>query len=179
MEMTSRELWTGLHGIVLGSAYLMAFTGGLVALWDLRSDRLGDLAVRRAAGRLMLWMWAMAVLAWLTVLIGTYVIYPWYRAKPATGTAGIALMRYPKFFLLGSPQTADWHEFGMEWKEHIAWLAPILATTVAVLVTKFHRRIAADRLVRNTIVTLYAVAFFAASAAGLLGALIDKAAPVR
>lgn len=179
MQITTRELWTELHGIVLGAVYLMAFTGGLLALWDLRSDRIGETGVFRAARRVKLWMWAMAILSWLTVLVGTYVIYPWYRAKPPAGTAEIALGHYPKYSLLASPNTADWHEFGMEWKEHVAWLAPILATAVAALVTGSWRRIAADRFVRNSILTLYALAFFAASAAGLLGALINKAAPLR
>lgn len=179
MELTSRELWTELHGIILGAAYLLAFSGGLVVLWDFGSGRIVGAAVTKAARRLMFWTWTMAVLVWLTVLVGTYVVYPWYRAKPPAGTAGAALAQYPKYALLASPRTADWHEFGMEWKEHLAWLAPILATCVAVLVTSSYRRIAADRFARNALLTLYVLAFFAASAAGLLGALIDKAAPVR
>jgi hypothetical protein len=180
MELTPRELWTELHGIVLGAVYLLAFTGGFIALWDFRSDRLvGALGLNRAAARLKRWTWAMAILVWLTVLLGTYMVYPWYRAKPPAGTSGSALAEYPKYALLASPRTADWHEFGMEWKEHVAWLAPILATCVAVLVTSSYRRIAADRFARNAILTLYVLAFSAASTAGLLGALIDKAAPVR
>jgi len=179
MEITSRELWTELHGIVLGATYLLAFTGGFVALRDFSPDWTTEAAVKKAARRLMLWTWTMAVLAWLTVLIGTYVVYPWYRATPPAGTSGIALMHYPKNFLLANPRTADWHEFGMEWKEHIAWMAPILATSVAFLVTNFYRRIAGDSFLRKSILLLYTLAFFAASTAGILGALINKAAPLR
>lgn len=179
MEITIRELWTELHGIVLGAAYLLAFTGGFVALSDFRSDWMGDVGVKKAARRLKFWTWTMALLAWLTVLIGTYVVYPWYRAKPPAGSSGIALMHYPKNFLLANPRTADWHEFGMEWKEHIAWLVPILATSVAFLVTRYYRRIAADSFLRKSILTLYTLAFFAASIAGILGAFINKAAPLR
>ncbi len=35
-----------------------------------------------------------------------------------------------QFWLLASVHLAEWHTFGMEWKEHIAWLSPIFATTV-------------------------------------------------
>jgi hypothetical protein len=123
----------------------------------------------------------MAIFVWLTVLAGTYVVYPWYRAVPPAGTAKTpaALAEYPKYELLASPKTAEWHNFGMEWKEHLAWLAPILATAVAVLVTRYGRRAVADAMLRRALLTLYVLAFASASIAGLLGALIDKAAPVR
>lgn len=179
MEITVREFWTELHGILFGAAYLLAFTGGFVALWDFRSDWIAEASVKRAARRLMFWTWTMALLAWLTVLVGTYVVYPWYRAKPPAGTNGIALTHYPRSLLLSNPRTADWHEFGMEWKEHIAWLVPILATSVAFLVTTHYRRIAADSFLRKSILALYTAAFFVASIAGVLGALINKAAPLR
>lgn len=42
--------------------------------------------------------------------------------------------RRPGSILLANPATKDWHNFAMEWKEHIAWLAPILATVVAFIV---------------------------------------------
>ncbi|HEX5245161.1 MAG TPA: hypothetical protein VFW23_18015 [Tepidisphaeraceae bacterium] len=179
MEITSREFWTEFHGIILGAVYLLAFTGGFVSLWDFRSDWITGAAVRKAARRLIAWTWTMAILAWLTVLVGTYVVYPWYRAKPPAGTAGSALAQYPKYSLLASPKTADWHEFGMEWKEHVAWLVPILATSVALLVTKHYRLIASDRFLRKSILTLYLFAFVAASIAGVFGAFINKAAPLR
>ena len=35
----------------------------------------------------------MAVLAWLAVLTGAYIIYPWYRAVPPAGTADLAGFR--------------------------------------------------------------------------------------
>jgi hypothetical protein len=179
MEMSSRELWTALHGMVFGAMYLLAFTGGFIALWDFRSDWIVGNGVKLAARRLLVWTWTMAILAWLTVIVGTYVVYPWYRANPPPGTIGTALMQYPKLLLLSDPHTADWHEFGMEWKEHIAWLAPILATAVALLITRYHQRIAADAQVRRALLTLYTLAFLTALVAGLMGALINKAAPVR
>ncbi|MGA2231770.1 MAG: hypothetical protein ABSH22_12800 [Tepidisphaeraceae bacterium] len=179
MDMSSRELWTALHGMVLGAAFLLAFSGGLVGLLGLRAQWITPEGARRAAGRLIAWTWTMALLAWFTVLVGTYIVYPWYRAKPPPGTSSAALAGYPKYLLVSSPRTADWHEFGMEWKEHVAWLAPILATAVAFVVTRYREQVAADNQVRRALIMLYSLAFFAASVAGLFGALINKAAPTR
>jgi hypothetical protein len=68
---------------------------------------------------------AMAVVTWLTVIAGTWIVYPWYRDKAPDS---------PKSKLLADPNTADWHDFGMEWKEHIAWISPMLATAAAFTV---------------------------------------------
>jgi hypothetical protein len=179
MELSSREIWTALHGMVFGAAFLLAFTGGFINLWDLRSGLLTPDGIRRSIRRLVVWTWTMAVLAWLTVLVGTYVVYPWYRAKPPAAATGAMLAQYPKSLLLSSPRTAKWHEFGMEWKEHLAWLAPILATAVAFAVKSYGEQLAYDPPLRRALTILYSLAFFAASCAGLLGALINKAAPIR
>jgi len=179
MDMSSREIWTALHGMVFGAAFLLAFTGGFMTLWGLRSGWITDEGAQRSLRRLIIWTWAMASLAWLTVIVGTYVIYPWYRAKPPAGTSGVMLAHYPKNLLLSDTRTADWHEFGMEWKEHIAWFAPILATTVAFVVMRHRGQVVADVNLRRALLILYSLAFFTASVAGLLGALINKAAPTR
>ena len=99
-----------------------------------------------------------------------------YRAKPP---AGADLGGYPKYLLMSKPQTTDWHEFGMEWKEHVAWFAPILATAVAFAVARWPRRVLRDGQVRLALSMLLTGCFFCASVAGLLGALINKAAPTR
>jgi len=179
MDLSAREIWTALHGMIFGAGFLLAFSGGLISLWDLRSGWLTREAAKRAAQRLIVWTWTMAVLVWVTVILGTYVVYPWYRAKPPVGATGAALAAHPKYLLLSNPRTADWHEFGMEWKEHLAWLAPILATAVAGVVTRYRAQIATDVQVRRALLVLYGLAFFAAAWAGLLGALINKAAPIR
>jgi hypothetical protein len=123
--------------------------------------------------------WTMAILAWLTVILGTYWSYPWYRAKPPASVSGAALVDYPKYYLLANPQTADWHEFGMEWKEHIAWLVPILLTAVAFIISVHGKQLVADARLRRMVLFLFTVALFSAGVAGALGALINKAAPVR
>jgi hypothetical protein len=179
VHMTSREIWTALHGMVLGALFLLLFAGGFLTLWDLRADRLTPQGARATAQRLQFWTCAMAILVWLTVIVGTYIIYPWYRAKPPAGTPAAMLANYPKYLLVSNPQTADWHEFGMESKEHVAWLSPILATAVAFVVSRYRHQIARDAHLRRALLILYGLAFFAASWAGLMGALINKAAPTR
>jgi hypothetical protein len=73
----------------------------------------------------------------------------------------------------------DWHEFGMEWKEHVAWFAPMFATSAAVLVTYYGRRLAREPRVRRVAILLFMLAFGTATVAGVLGALITKVAPVK
>jgi hypothetical protein len=179
MNMSSREIWTALHGMVFGAVFLMAFAGGFITLWDMRPGFLTTQGARRSAHRLILWTWTMAALAWVTVILGTYVVYPWYRARPPDGATSAMLATYPKYLLLANPKTADWHEFGMESKEHVAWLAPILATAVAFVVTRYRQQVAQDLHIRRALLFLYGMAFLTASWAGVLGALINKAAPTR
>jgi len=81
--------------------------------------------------------------------------------------------------LVASPATADWHTFGMEWKEHIAWLSPILATVVAFIVVYYGTNLIRHDRVRKTAITLFVLAFGFAAVAGTLGALITKVAPVH
>jgi len=38
---------------------------------------------------------------------------------------------------LGNPSPIGWHTFGMEWKQHVAWLAPMLATLVAYVALRY------------------------------------------
>ncbi len=176
MSVTGRELWTVLHGLVLGSLFLLAFAGGLAGLYSLRPELVTVTGIRERMRRLMDGTWAMAIIAWLTVLSGTYIIYPWYRAKPP---AGADLTSYPRNLLLSKPTTAGWHNFGMEWKEHIAWFAPMLATAVAFVVVYYGEQLAHESKVRRTVLSLFVLAFVAAGVAGLFGAFINKVAPIR
>jgi hypothetical protein len=121
----------------------------------------------------------MAIFAWATVVTGSYVVYPWYRAKLPPGAQGQALAAYPKYLLLSSQRTAEWHEFGMEFKEHLGWFVPILATAVAFVVTQSRRRLANDAPLRRAALMLLVIAFAAAATAGIFGALINKAGPIR
>jgi hypothetical protein len=177
MSISNRELWTVLHGMVFGSLFLLSFAGGLAGLYSMRPGLITSQGIRERLYRLRIGLVAMATAAWLTVLSGNYVVYPWYRATPPAGTAD--LTNYPRSFLKADPAKVTWHNFGMEWKEHIAWIAPILATAVAFIVIYYGPRLVADRKLRNVTLALFVIAFGAAAVAGLLGAFLNKVAPLR
>ncbi|MEX0805928.1 MAG: hypothetical protein WD688_21815 [Candidatus Binatia bacterium] len=126
MTITAREFWTVLHGMVFGALFLLAFAGGFAGLWSLKPELTTTAGIRERMKRLLIGMWTMAIIAWLTVFSGTYVVYPWYRARDPGS---------PRSLLLANPDTKLWHTFGMEWKEHVGWFAPILATAAAFIVT--------------------------------------------
>ena len=171
-----REAWTLLHGMILGGGFLLVFAGGLALLYNLDASQLTAGGARSHVRWLKLATVLMAILAWLAVLSGTYISYPWYRATPPEGVAD--LTPYPRSYLKANPDLALWHVFGMEWKEHISWFSPLLATAVAFVVWRYGEHLARDRRLRQALIVLYVVAFAAAGVAGTLGALITKAAPV-
>ncbi len=176
MSLTVREFWGIVHGMGLGALFLLAFAGGLAGLYSLRPQWVTPEGIRERVGRLRLGTTVMAIVAWLTVITGTYIVYPWYRAKPPEGAD---LTLYPRSFLKANPNLALWHSFGMEWKEHVAWFSPILATVVAFIVWRYGEALAENDRLRRMITTLFVLAFLTAGVAGLLGALITKVAPVR
>jgi hypothetical protein len=66
----------------------------------------------------------------------------------------------------------------MEWKEHVAWIAPIMATAVVFLVFRYGPVLAVNNRLRTITIVLFIIAFAAAAIAGLFGALITKTAPI-
>ena len=170
MSLTDRETWGLIHGMGLGALFLLAFAGGLAGIYSLRPSWLTHTGLRERIVRLNVGTTAMAVIAWLTVITGTWIIYPWYRDAAPTSA---------KSLLLANPNLAGWHNFGMEWKEHIAWIAPMLATAVAYIIIRYGLRLANMPKVRQAVLALFIIAFAAAGIAGLFGALITKAAPVH
>lgn len=176
MNLTLREFWTAAHGMIFGAVFLLSFAGGLAGLYSLRPELLTTAGIRERLPRIKWGTGLMAVMAWLTVASGTYLVYPWYRAAPPEGVTDLSA--YPRSFLKADPLLSGWHEFGMEWKEHIAWFAPILATLVFYLVWKYGPQLAENPRLRKMVIVLFILAFTAAAIAGLFGALITKAAPV-
>ncbi len=181
MTLTDREFWTVIHGLVLGTIFLLAFGGGLAGFWSLRQKYLTADGVKERTSRLVVGTPLMALVAWLTVITGTFIVYPWYRVAPPEGTdltnqAG--LLDYPRYWLLASDNTAEWHRFGMEWKEHVGWVAPFLATAVAFAVVYYGTQLIRRGDVLRGVLVFFSLAFVAAAAAGLFGAFITKAAPV-
>lgn len=170
MSLSVREVWTVLHGLILGTLFLLAFGGGLAGLWSLRPELVTPEGIRERMGRLVAGTWIMALVAWVTVISGTFIVYPWYRAPIPTS---------PRSTLLANPATKLWHSFGMEWKEHVAWIAPMLATAVAYVVWYYGRHLAHEDRVRKVAMVLYTLAFVSAGVAGLFGAFLNKVAPTR
>jgi hypothetical protein len=131
--------------------FLLGFAGGLAGLWSLRPGFLTPAAIKERMRRRYIGVRVMAITAWVTVTTGTWIVYPWYREGLAgddlVGCAGahlpVAGECSPRDFLLSnaSGNTESWHTFGMEWKEHVAWIAPILATAVAFIVALYGPRL--------------------------------------
>lgn len=177
MEISVREGWTVLHGMLFGAAFLLAFAGGLAGLYSLRPEWVTVEGIRERMLRLKTGLWVMAGVAWATVITGSYIVYPWYRVKPPEGTAD--LTAFPRYFLLANEATAKWHDFGMEWKEHVGWLAPIAATVVAFAVTYYGPTLAKKVGERRALMVFFVAAFVTAAVAGIFGAFINKVAPIR
>lgn len=177
MEITVRSLLTLVHGMGFGALYLLACSGAIVELYRRYapgSMRPIEVADEKFLGRYLV---VMAVLAWLAVLSGAYIIYPWYRATPPPGTTNLA--GFPQKLLMASPTTIEWHSIGMEWKEHVAWLVPISITMAAAVFIRHGRNLTRHPELRNAVLGFVLVSFVAAGIAGFFGAMLNKYAPVQ
>ena len=189
-DLSTRELWTVIHGLVLGTVFLLLFGGGLAGLWSLRPGFLTSEGVRERMTRLKIGLWVMAATAWATVITGTWIVYPWYRVELAVqgeddfaGCADAVVPTAtcsPRDFLKSNVtgDTESWHGFGMEWKEHIAWAAPFLATAVAFIVAYYGARLIKRPWLRAATIVMLVGAFAAAAIGGFYGAFLNKIAPI-
>ena len=168
MEVSMREVITLLHGMLFGGFFLMAISGSIVLLLE-RPHPQPTFGWQRAL------LLTTVILGWAAVLSGAYVVYPWYRAiaPPGPDLAG-----YPQRLLLAHTTTSGWHTLGMEWKEHVAWFAPMALTMVAFVLLRHRAAWNADRQARNAVLGFAVVGLLAAVLAGGWGAMIDKAAPI-
>ncbi|HEY1767886.1 MAG TPA: hypothetical protein VGG26_09535 [Terracidiphilus sp.] len=177
MEITTRSFWTLIHGMGFGALYLLACSGALVELYRRYGPAAADALSARDDSFLRFYLVAMAALAWLTVFTGAYIVYPWYRAVPPGGTANLAA--FPQRLLMARPSTVAWHSLGMEWKEHVAWLAPISITMAAAVVVQYGRDLKNHPPLRTGVLSFVWVSLLAAGVAGFWGAMINKNAPVE
>ena len=177
MEITARALWTFVHGMGFGALYLLACSGALVELYRFTTSSHSLESTPGHERFLKIYLLSMVVLAWAAVLTGAYVIYPWYRAAPPPGTADLAM--FPQRLLMAGPTTIGWHSLGMEWKEHVAWFAPISITMVAFVLIRYGRDLKNHRQLRAAVLCFAAVSFVCAGIAGFCGAMINKYAPVQ
>jgi hypothetical protein len=164
--LTTRQLFFLTHS-TLGIVIVHAFGGGLGTLLTSGDSRMKD-RIRKLSTA------SLAVVAWLASGVGTWFGYAGYRA---TVPPGGNITMYPREYLLSSPQLAFWETFAMEWKVHIGWTTPFLATAVAFTALRYRRRLVADRLVRKVMTIMLLIAFAGALVAAGLGAVINVTAP--
>lgn len=177
MEITTQSLWTLVHGMGFGALYLLAGSGAIATLYLRHSTDVSSYSAPNGDRFLGIYLIVMAALAWLTVLTGTYIIYPWYRAAPPKDTVNLGA--YPRSLLLSHPATSQWHLIGMEWKEHVAWLVPIAITAAAFIAIRYARDLKHHPQLRTALLGFTAASLIAAGIAGFFGAMIDKNAPVE
>jgi len=177
MEITCRSLWTLLHGMGFGALYLLACSGALVELYRRYAPNTATPLAPGDDRFLKIYLVAMSVLAWLTVLTGAYLIYPWYRAIAPAGTTDLSA--FPQMLLKSNPATSGWHSICMEWKEHVAWLVPISITMAAAVVIRYGHDLRNHPQLRAAVLSFTLISFFAAAIAGFFGAMLVKHAPVE
>ncbi len=177
MEITLRSFWTLVHGMGFGALYLLACSGALIELYRFTTSSAPLGETIREERFLKIYLIVMVFLAWTAVLTGAYAIYPWYRAALPPGSKDLAL--FPQRLLMSSPSTSGWHSLGMEWKEHIAWFAPISITMVAFVFFKYGRDLKNHKQLRAGVLAFVAASFLSAGVAGFFGAMLDKYAPVQ
>jgi hypothetical protein len=175
MEITSRSLWTVIHGMGFGGLYLLACSGVLVEFYRRFISHSSSIAIGDRTF-LKKYLILMSGFAWLAVLSGSYMVYPWYRATPPIGTVDLA--GYPQKLLMSQNTTIGWHSLGMEWKEHVAWLVPITITMATGVVTRYGSDLRNHPRLRSAILTAVLFSFISAGLAGFWGAMIDKYAPI-
>jgi len=177
MEITMRGFWTLVHGMGFGALYLLACPVAISELY--RRYKPYSLHPIEVADEVFLdrWLAAMAALAWATVLTGAYVIYPWYRAVPPAGVDATNV--FPQALLKSSPATIGWHSIGMEWKEHVAWIASISITMVFAVFHHYRRSLRNYPYLRSAVLVFAFVSFACAGIAGFFGAELNKHAPVE
>jgi hypothetical protein len=172
LKMGQHALWTELHGLFFGVFFLLASYALL--LESLRYHRHQPLPETLPLWE-RLYLAGAAIFGWAAVLSGTFLVYPWYRApRPA----GADIRMYPRTLLLSHASTASLHSLGMEWKEHVALIAPLAFTAAVFLLTRCRRALREHPPLRLGVLVFAATALFATGIAGLTGALLNKAAPV-
>ncbi len=177
MLFTGRSLWTMIHGMALGGGALMGLAAALFSVRAMSAANASDTAAQRES-RYLAWLTVgVAVLLWLTVLVGTYITFPPYRATPPEGL--LDLSRYPRSLIQSNPGTAWLHGFGMELKEHAPWIAAMLATAVAFVSVRYRSKLLGDARLRSMTTALLAICFLLVSLAALLGVFINKVAPLE
>jgi hypothetical protein len=176
MEISSRALLTEIHGMLFGFFFLLLVFGMVVELFRSSFSSTPSHLNANGVSLQRFYLVLTAILGWVAVLSGAYIVYPWYRAIPP---ASANLADYPQGLLKSNPTTIAWHSLGMEWKEHVAWFAAIAMTMAASVLMQYGQSICQHPQMRRAVNGFVVVAFFAAMVAGYFGAMLNKHAPVR
>jgi hypothetical protein len=174
---SDRSLWTMAHGIVLGGGALMMLFAALFGLYAMRAGDASSPGALRQSRALSALMALAAATLWLTVIVGTYVVFPPYRATPPAGTTDLSA--YPRAAILANPETAWLHAFAMEEKEHAPWLAAMLATAAAFIMMRYGPRVLTDARLRNMTGVLLTISLALVAFASVLGVFVNKVAPLE
>ncbi len=173
---SDRSVLTMVHGLVLSGGAMMAMAAVLFGLIAMGTPR-GASPSPRTASSLAALAVLMTVLLWLSVLVGTYKVFPLYRAPAPQGVT--ALAAYPRALLMASDETRWLHAFAMESKEHMPWIAAMLTTAVAFLAVRYRNSLLADRPLRRAAAWLTAIAFAIVAFVAVLGVFVNKVAPLQ
>jgi hypothetical protein len=178
MLFSDRSIFTMVHGIGFGGAALLGLAAALFYLYAARpSHGMPPLPAPHAARALALLTVVTAAMLWLTVIGGTYVVFPLYRATPPPGT--VDLGQFPRALIHARPDTVWLHAFAMEAKEHMPWIAAILASAVAFVTVRYRSHAIADASLRGMSLALLTVSFTLVALASLLGVFVNKVAPLQ
>jgi len=173
---TADSIWTMVHGIVLGGGALLGLSAAIFSLGTMQVADAADATARNQA-RFLGWLIALlAILLWLTSLVGTYISFPAYRATAPEGLTDLS--QYPRSLLQSNAGTVWLHSFAMEIKEHVPWIATMLATAVAFAAVRYRSRLLSDAPLRRLALLLLEICFVLVAALSLLGVFINKVAPL-
>jgi len=174
---SDRSIWTMVHGMAFGGAALLALAAAMFYLVATRTSAALP-AASPAESRAFAGLTVIAAVAlWVTVLAGTYIVFPPYRATPPPELADLS--QYPRSLLQSNPGTAWLHAFGMEIKEHAPWIAAMLATAVAFVSARYRGTLLSNRSLRGMVTAVVAICFALVAAASLLGVFVNKVAPLE
>ena len=175
MLFSERSIWTMVHGIGLGGGALMGLAAALFYLYAARSAA-GTVRPATEARAFAAVTIGTATILWLAVLVGTYIVFPIYRETPPPGVTD--LTQFARARLLASPDTAWLHAFAMESKEHMPWIAAMLATAVAFVAVRYRSALLDSARLRNMAFGLLAISFALVAFVSLLGVFVNKVAPL-
>jgi hypothetical protein len=166
------------HGIGLGGAALLGLAAALFYLYASRpvSEPVRDPGADAGSRAFAIVTVLTAVLLWLAVIVGTYVIFPPYRATPPAGITDLSA--FPRTLILANPSTRWLHALAMETKEHMPWIAAMLTTAVAFVAVRYRRTALASPAMRRMALALLAMSFAIVSFVSLLGVFVNKVAPL-